>query len=166
MMAKRIMLSLFYLSFLAFVYFHLFNNFFVYNNNNLDNQPFIINIDRSVYYISLNNRYFYYDIFDNITFISDIEYPKFIKVEFSSDEELRKNEADFVKKIFWIPQIISINFPKNEIFCYNNIILNYYSLEDVTFFLNAYNVDFFQDLNGGEYVLMGQSIFNVHDRGF
>ncbi|MDY0379364.1 MAG: hypothetical protein RBQ74_02490, partial [Defluviitoga tunisiensis] len=69
-------------------------------------------------------------------------------------------------KIFWIPQIDSINFPKKEIFCYNNIILNYYNLEDITIYLKGYNVNFFQDLNGGEYVLMGQSIFNVHDRGF
>jgi len=164
MKAKKIILLVFYLSFLALVYFHLFNRFFVYNK--VISQPFIINVDKSVYYISLNNRYFYYDIFDDITFISDIEYPKFIKVEFSNDEELRKKETDFIKKIFWIPQIDSINFPKKEIFCYNNIILNYYNLEDITIYLKGYNVNFLQDLNGGEYVLMGQSIFNVHDRGF
>ncbi|HOK16635.1 MAG: hypothetical protein WCY40_04055 [Defluviitoga tunisiensis] len=135
-------------------------------NNKVISQPLKINVDKSVYYISFNNRYFYYDIFDDITFISDIEYPKFIKAEFSNDEELRKKETDFIKKIFWIPQIDSINFPKKEIFCYNNIILNYYNLEDITIYLKGYNVNFFQDLNGGEYVLMGQSIFNVHDRGF
>ncbi|CEP79093.1 MAG: hypothetical protein WBH84_04895 [Defluviitoga tunisiensis] len=165
MKAKKIILLVFYLSFLALVYFHLFNRFFVYNNKVIS-QPLKINVDKSVYYISFNNRYFYYDIFDDITFISDIEYPKFIKVEFSNDEELRKKETDFIKKIFWIPQIDSINFPKKEIFCYNNIILNYYNLEDITIYLKGYNVNFFQDLNGGEYVLMGQSIFNVHDRGF
>lgn len=165
MKAKKIILLVFYLSFLALVYFHLFNRLFVYNNKVIS-QPLKINVDKSVYYISFNNRYFYYDIFDDITFISDIEYPKFIKAEFSNDEELRKKETDFIKKIFWIPQIDSINFPKKEIFCYNNIILNYYNLEDITIYLKGYNVNFFQDLNGGEYVLMGQSIFNVHDRGF
>ncbi len=59
-------------------------------NNKVISQPLKINVDKSVYYISFNNRYFYYDIFDDITFISDIEYPKFIKAEFSNDEELRK----------------------------------------------------------------------------
>ncbi len=134
MKAKKIILLVFYLYFLALVYFHLFNRFFVYNNKVIS-QTLKINVDKSVYYISFNNRYFYYDIFDDITFISDIEYPKFIKVEFSNDEELRKKETDIIKKIIWIPQIDSINFPKKDIFCYNYIILNYYILEDITIYL-------------------------------
>ncbi len=98
---KDNIISLLFVFFLALVYFHLFNRFFVYNNKVIS-QPLKINVDKSVYYISFNNRYFYYDIFDDITFISDIEYPKFIKAEFSNDEELRKKETDFIKKEFFL----------------------------------------------------------------
>jgi len=164
MKSKKITLHFFYFFLTGLVYFHIFYSFFLYNNK-LISQTFVVNIDKSVYYISFNNRYIYFDIFDNVTCVSDIEYPKFIKVVFSSEEENRQKELDFVKSFFWIPQIISINFPKKQIFCYNNVILNYYDLGEIMVFFETHKTEFLQDLKAGEYFLMGQSVFNIHDRG-
>jgi len=122
-----------------------------------------IEIGKSIYYIEINNRYFYFDIYDKITFVSDYPQPKFIKAIFSKDKVKKEEELNFIKGIFYNTLIKEINFPNKEILCYNNIRIEYLELPEIENFLKILsNIEL---LGPGNYFISNFSFFKIDDRG-
>jgi len=158
---KKLTLTFFYLLLLTICFYNLRPSFetqeelFVYKDK--------IETGKSIYYIEINNRYFYFDIYDNITFVSDYPQPKFIKVIFSNDKIEKEGELDFIKGIYYNTSIREINFPNKEILCYNNIRIEYLKLPEIKDFLATLsNIEF---LGAGNYFISNQSFFKTDDRG-
>lgn len=159
---KRFVLSFFY--FYLFVYsifsLGLFNKS---NNQKIFGQVDKININQSIYYIKYDNRYYYYDIYDTIIFISDYPEPKFIEVVFLEEKNHSDEELNFIKSIYWESLVMKVDFQKKEIICYNNINIQYVSLPDANDFLKA--IKNFDQLHSGKYFISNEKLFNIDDRG-
>lgn len=159
---KRFVLNFFY--FYLFVYsifsLGLFNKS---SNQKIFGQVDKININQSIYYIKYDNRYYYYDIYDTIIFISDYPEPKFIEVVFSEEKNHLDEELNFIKSIYWESLVMKVDFQKKEIICYNNINIHYVGLPDANDFLKA--VKNFDQLHSGKYFISNEKLFNIDDRG-
>jgi hypothetical protein len=158
---KKLILTFFYLLLLIICVYNLLpffetqEEFFVYKDK--------VEIEKSIYYVEINNRYFYFDIYDKITFVSDHPYPKFIKVIFSKDKIKKEEELNFVKSICCNTSIREINFPNKEILCYNNIRIEYLELPEIKdFLITLSNIEF---LGPGNYFISNHSFFKIDDRG-
>jgi hypothetical protein len=158
---KKLTLTFFYLLLLIICFnnlrpfFETQEELFVYKDK--------IEVEKSIYYIEINNRYFYFDIYDKITFVSDHPHPKFIKVIFSNDKIKKEEELNFVKGICCNTSIREVNFPNKEILCYNNIRIEYLELPEIRDFLNTLsNIEF---LGPGNYFISNHSFFKIDDRG-
>ncbi len=158
---KKLTLTFFYLLLLIICVYNLLPFFetqeelFVYKDK--------IEVEKSIYYVEINNRYFYFDIYDKITFVSDYPQPKFIKVIFSKDEIKVREELNFVKGVYYNTSIREINFQNKEILCYNGIRIEYVELPEIEDFLRTFsNIEF---LGPGNYFMSNHSFFKIDDRG-
>lgn len=158
---KKLTLNFFYLLLLIICFYHL-SPFFDETQEELFVYKDKIEIEKSIYYIEINNRYFYFDIYDKITFVSDYPQPKFIKVIFSRDK-IKKEELNFIKSICCNTSIREINFQNKEILCYNNIRIEYLELPKINdFLITLSNIEF---LGPGNYFISNHSFFKIDDRG-
>jgi len=158
---KKSTLTFFYLLLLIICFYNLRPFFetqeklFSYNDK--------IETEKSIYYIEINNRYFYFDIYDKITFVSDYPQPRFIKVIFSKDKIKKEEELNFIKGICCNTSIREINFPNKEIVCYNNIRIKYLELPEIEVFLST--LSDIELLGPGNYFTSDHSFFKIDDRG-
>jgi len=159
---KKLTLTFFYLLLLIICFYHL-SPFFDETQEELFVYKDKIEIEKSIYYIEINNRYFYFDIYDKITFVSDYPQPKFIKVIFSKDKIKKEEELNFIKGICYNTSIREINFPNKEILCYNNIRIKYLELPEIEVFLAI--LSDIELLGPGNYFISNHSFFKIDDRG-
>ncbi|PNR92555.1 hypothetical protein [Petrotoga sp. 9PWA.NaAc.5.4] len=141
----------------------LYKIFFPYRlQTDIENLSSQIKNEGIIYYIKYNNRFFYFDIYDKIVLINDLPNPKFIEVIYSEDIKKRNEELNLIKKIYWLPNIIKVDFKNQEITCFNNVSIKYFEFKDIEAYLEKNNLNY---LNSGNYVLIGQKLFYIDDRG-
>lgn len=109
-----------------------------------------------IYTIEYNNRYIYYNIFNEPILFFDRQIPRIPVVYFDNYSDL---EIEIVKRLHIIDNIIEINFLKNKIICYNNMKVIFFDKYDLLNLPN--NKEFFNNMESGEYYLINESIIKI-----
>ncbi|BBE31931.1 hypothetical protein OSSY52_20720 [Tepiditoga spiralis] len=107
----------------------------------------------AMYSIKKLNRYFFYNVKNEVVYLYDTIIPGIPEIIFSND---LKDEKKIILNFYNLNNIIKIDFQKKEIFCYNKIRIKFYKLGDLIFLFGEQ--DILSGLNPGTYTVIDKKI--------